>query len=320
MKTRNHCKRCRFDKCVVSSGMKREWVLEQYIPKVDNIKTKKDHSENNYSKKPKRVDVGIKCALISNELSRRFVKDDIGIVYEICQNYDIQYKSVKLGEQLIKLMIFSSIYNIPLSREKQREFVQIQTQRIVLIAKCFPEFVDLPSRLQEILLKQNAFMVYTVIQATSDKFNTIDARVNNCLNPNDSAIMKCILASVRASHPGKFSGLETIDPQIDILIREYDDFVSHKAFQILKRHIRRNLAQNHDISVLIAYAALFTSDIYNENISDIERRKIGNIQENILLTLQRYLYVTNSHSVALVYFTQAVETLIKLREVPAIVL
>ena len=100
--------------------------------------------------------------------------------------------------------------------------------------------------------------------------------------------------------------LQTIDPQIDILIREYDDFVLHKAYQILKHHIRRNLAQDHTISVLIAYAALFNSDIHNEIISDSERRTISDIQESILLTLQRYLYVTNSHSVALVYFTKAV--------------
>ena len=300
--------------------MKREWVLEQYIPKVENIKKKKHNADNNYSKITKRVDADFTCMVISNELSRRPGKDDIAIAYEICQKYDIQYKSVKLGEQLIKLMIFSLIYNIPLSRDKQREFIQIQTQRIVKIAKCFPEFNNLPSRLQEILLKQNVFMVYTVIQATSDKFDTIDALINKCLNQDDSAIMKCIIAFVSASKPGKYIGLETINPQKDILIREYDDFMLHKAYQILKHHIRRNLAQDHTISVLIAYAALFNSDIHNEIISDSERGTIGNIQESILLTLQRYLYVTNSHSVALVYFTKAVETLIKLREVPDVIL
>ena len=36
-KTRNSCKRCRYVKCVISAGMKREWVLQQYIPKVLNL-------------------------------------------------------------------------------------------------------------------------------------------------------------------------------------------------------------------------------------------------------------------------------------------
>ena len=257
---------------------------------------------------------------MTNVRSSLRCRDDIRIVHEICKKFEAQYKSVELGEVFIKTIIFSVLYNFPFSPEKQRTSLKIDTQRLVQIAKCFPDFHDLPVSLQQIIFKRNSFMVYTVIQATSDKFDTIDALINKCLNQDDSAIMKCIIASVIASKPGKYLGLETINPQKDILIREYDDFVLHKAYQMLKHHIRRNLAQNHDISVLIAYAALFTCDIYNENITDIERRKIGNIQENILLTLQRYLYVTNSNSVALVYFTQAIETLIKLREVPDILL
>ena len=35
--TRNNCKRCRYVKCEISAGMKREWVLQQYIPKVLNF-------------------------------------------------------------------------------------------------------------------------------------------------------------------------------------------------------------------------------------------------------------------------------------------
>lgn len=35
--TRNNCKRCRYVKCEISAGMKREWVLQQYIPKVFNL-------------------------------------------------------------------------------------------------------------------------------------------------------------------------------------------------------------------------------------------------------------------------------------------
>ena len=41
MKTRNKCKRCRFVKCEISAGMKRKWVLEQYIPKVEKSKNVK---------------------------------------------------------------------------------------------------------------------------------------------------------------------------------------------------------------------------------------------------------------------------------------
>ena len=35
--TRNSCKRCRFVKCEISAGMKRQWVIQQYIPKVLNL-------------------------------------------------------------------------------------------------------------------------------------------------------------------------------------------------------------------------------------------------------------------------------------------
>ena len=36
-KTRNSCKRCRYVKCEISAGMKKQWVLQQYIPKVLNL-------------------------------------------------------------------------------------------------------------------------------------------------------------------------------------------------------------------------------------------------------------------------------------------
>ena len=50
--TRNYCKRCRFNKCVQSAGMKREWVIEQYIPKVENS-IKKKSVDKRYSHKDK---------------------------------------------------------------------------------------------------------------------------------------------------------------------------------------------------------------------------------------------------------------------------
>ena len=112
--------------------------------------------------------------------------------------------------------------------------------------------------------------------------------------------------------------MATLIPNKHILIREYEDKDVHKRYQTLKYDIRTKLAQDYNRAILIAYAALFTSDIYNEDLTDPERRKIGNIQEKIVMILQHYLYATNDISVSFVYFIQSIETLIKLREIPDI--
>ena len=116
------------------------------------------------------------------------------------------------------------------------------------------------------------------------------------------------------------SGWTTIKPGRHILIREFEDEQSHNEYQIIKSQIRTNMACDHNISVLIAYASLFSSDDCSEQLSNLEKRRIENIQENILLKLQRYIYATNTKSAALFHFRKTIETLIKLKEIPVIML
>ena len=95
---------------------------------------------------------------------------DIDIALIICKNYDDQYKSVKHGEQIIKQILFGVLYNVSFGVEYQKTALRIQTQRIVRIAKCFPDFCGLSDKLQHLLLKQNAFMMcfYTWLHCTQN--------------------------------------------------------------------------------------------------------------------------------------------------------
>ena len=104
-------------------------------------------------------------------------------------------------------------------------------------------------------------------------------------NPEDSSIIKSILSSVMVLHPEIKSNWATLIPNKHILIREYEDKDVHKRYQALKYDIRTKLAQDYNRAILIAYVALFTSDIYNEDLTDPERRKIGNIQIYVVVTL-----------------------------------
>lgn len=59
--TRTNCKHCRYTKCVLSAGMRPQWVLQQYIPKVENKK------ENAASKKSKNRKSDLNCHSGSSE-------------------------------------------------------------------------------------------------------------------------------------------------------------------------------------------------------------------------------------------------------------
>ena len=65
-----------------------------------------------------RGDVRMEHNIIVPRLSTLFIQDgsnEINIIEKLVTNHDIQYKSINFGEDVIKEMIMSSVFGIPVS-------------------------------------------------------------------------------------------------------------------------------------------------------------------------------------------------------------
>ena len=224
-----------------------------------------------------------------------------------------------MGEQIIKQILFGMMFDVRISPECQRLNIKIETQRIVRIANGYSDFKKLPEPLQHTLLKQNVFMMYTLIQASMEKYEDIEARSVTYFHPEDRATVKKFLETIVATDPDNKHRLTTIKPRTCALIREFDNEETHKKYQFLKYQIQNNTSQDRNVTILLTYAVLFSTDnISGELISKLERQKVDDIQGKTLLTLKRYLYATNSDFQALHYFRKSVEALVLLKEIPEI--
>ena len=226
-----------------------------------------------------------------------------------------------MGEQIIKQILFGIMYNVRISPECQRLCIKIETQKIIRIAKAYSDFNKLSETLQQRLLKQNLFMMYTLIQASMEAYKTIEALAVTYFHPEDRATVKTLLETIIAKNPENKHHLTTIKPRKCALIREFDNEETHEKYQNVKSKICDNTSQDRNVAVLLTYAVLFSSDnISDELISKSERQNVNDIQGKILSTLKRYLYATNSQLQALHYFRKSVETLVILKEIPQITL
>ena len=95
--TRNNCKRCRFVKCRISAGMKREWVLQQYIPKVLNFG---DPSNKLYDFKSPPI----KDAVIASEIMTKKT------INKLCDDKCTQTEDATVAPELTKNCSRDKVY------------------------------------------------------------------------------------------------------------------------------------------------------------------------------------------------------------------
>ena len=95
-----------------------------------------------------------------------------------------------MGEQIIKQILFGMMFDVRISPECQRLNIKIETQRIVRIANGYSDFNKLPEPLQHTLLKQNVFMMYTLIQASMENYKSIETRAVTYYHPEDGVTVK----------------------------------------------------------------------------------------------------------------------------------
>ncbi len=89
--------------------------------------------------------------------------DEISQIRAIARIHDINYKSINFGEELIKEMVMSSVFKVPLSPSATMTAYRLMIQRVTKVAQGFDPFVNLQYKMQSTLLKHNADLVKHVL-------------------------------------------------------------------------------------------------------------------------------------------------------------
>lgn len=97
--------------------------------------------------------------LLPPDLVSAVTADEIAQIKAIARIHDLNYKSINFGEQLIKEMVMSSVFKVPLSPSATMTAYRLMIQRVTKVAQGFDPFINLPYKMQGTLLKHNADLV-----------------------------------------------------------------------------------------------------------------------------------------------------------------
>ena len=86
----------------------------------------------------------------------------MNVITQISQSHDRRYKSVSFGEELIKEMLFSSVFGVPLKANAALTAYRLMIQRVHRVATAFSPFSSLSLKSQSILLRHNADLVVSL--------------------------------------------------------------------------------------------------------------------------------------------------------------
>nr|AID52837.1 nuclear receptor [Tigriopus japonicus] len=127
-------------------------------------------SSSNDRDSPPALSSGSSDASSSPEMKvPRLISGDVNedrFIQKITCIYDQQFLSVSLGEVIIKEMIVSSLYDVPISVSSSLSAYRLMVSRVTKIANSFDTFFNLPIQTGMALLKKNADPMVLVNGAT----------------------------------------------------------------------------------------------------------------------------------------------------------
>ena len=238
-------------------------------------------------------------------------KDIKCIVKDVASNYDKSFKSILIGSEILKQLLFSSLFRIPMSFQCQMDVFRLTKERLINVAENFPAFQQLPIRLQENCLINNLPMLIAIRAGTSCESGKPEDHMRRSCGPEDSLMAKDMLAQVAKERPPRVP-LKILSRNQNI---EFRDIKSKERYDFVKNLVHKNVGQDQNIIILMSYISLFSCNDDTIRTGQDEIKKLQSIQENLMLILQRYIYATYAHEATSCMMTKFIDTLVALNEV-----
>ena len=238
-------------------------------------------------------------------------KDIKCIVEDVKCNYDKSFKSILIGSEILKQLLFSSIFGIPMSLQCQIAVFRLTKERLINVAANFPAFQQLSIRLQENCLRNNLPMLIAIRAATSSVSGKPEDHMRRSCGPEDTLIAENMISEVAKERPPRVP--------LKILSRnqnfEFRDRKSKERYDFLRNLVSENIGHDQNIVIILSYIALFSCNNDTTRTGEDEIKKLQSIQENLIQILQRYIYATYDLEATTCTLTKSIETLVALNEV-----
>ena len=206
--------------------------------------------------------------------------------------HDTKYKSINLGEEVIKEMIKSSIFGVPVSAKAAMTAYRLMIKRVTLIAKPLIDFENMPYRVQKRLLYHNADMVVSLRGAHFFQMKKEgQVQILYSLGIDDLETVNTIIAEVKRTHNAQIQDYKTIEYRNFNTIQEINENAEgEKRYELLLSRVGEIFAFDEVLLTLLSYVLLFCSD-FDDEVVDIKiRQSIQTAQQRLIVILQRYVY------------------------------
>ena len=193
---------------------------------------------------------------------------------------------------------------------------QLMIQRVTRVAQNFTDFLELPSRAQTTLLKNNADMIVSLRGAVffEMKKQGLD-QILSSLGINDLQAARDMIFATLKCH----NTLKHIDYKTFNTIQDKCEVSTEKRYDQLLEQIGSTIAFNPNLVILFSYVLLFSVSFKDyEVFDDLSREKVLRINDALIGLLERYLYAMFSNDIARGIFNAIMNCIRDLRELTLI--
>ena len=242
-------------------------------------------------------------------------EDEIRIVNEFVDQHDKNYKSINFGEDLIKEMIMSSIFGIPMSANTAMSAYRLMVQRVTKVSKNFIDFRNLSFKAQGTLLKHNADLVVSLRGAAFFYMKTGLDQILTSLGFEDLETAKNMILTTLKSNSTKETDYKKIDyKKFNTIQKTAEQSALERKYDSLLAKIGAAVSFNQNLVKILSYILMFCSDFSDDEMDISDRTNIEQAQEKVILISQRYIYATYPEEMASSVYGNLMECIGNLRE------
>ena len=226
-----------------------------------------------------------------------------------------------MGEGIIKEMIMSSMFGIPLSAKAAMDAYRLMTERVACVAQHFKDFINLPCRIQKVLLKHNADLIVSLRGAVFFQMEKGLDQILSSLGIDELESAKNMIKAtlqpyqITQEEPYKFIEYDMFNTIQD----RKDNPAAERRHDLLQSRIGAAVGFNQNLMKILSYVLIFCSDFSDEMISEVEINNIQKAQKGLILFLQRYVYATYPQTMATTVYEGVMECVGNLTEMRSII-
>lgn len=235
-------------------------------------------------------------------------EDEVLLLQKLEYIHDHNYQSVAFGEELVKALVMTSAFGIPLTPSQTMMAYRLMIQRVTKVAQGFDEFRDLPLEDQTTLLKSNADLMVSLKGAVFfDKRNMGIDQILFSMGLDDIEMAKRMIMSTSKTAGCK---MNRIDYKSYNTIQELNDTPDEERYQWLLAQIGDVITSFPSLTKVLTYVVLLCP----EDCQLIQRDKVQSMQYTIMNLTRKMIFAQHNYEVATNIYGRVTNIIDYLRE------